>query len=327
MIHLIIKDGLGNQMFQYAYARCLQEHYIKNGINEKLMINPYFVQHRFFKDNDRRDMSIQHLRLCPETCILHSQEQKNSMFSFKIRILVSTNPFELFNWKIRKIKPVGRECFWKRARYGLYYTFYAYSYYGFPLSKCRNKYIFGFFQNEKAFFPIVDKIKKELLVKDAPSRVNQRMLSRIQSVNAVCLHIRRGDYLNEKWKSLQICTFEYYNNAINEILANVKNPVFFVFSNTHDDLMWIKHNYKFYDKTGTRPICLEFVDLNNPDYEELRLMYNCKYFIISNSTFSWWGAYLSASEDKKVYVPERWNLGCDNDYDIYPEGWIKISVK
>ena len=48
MIHLIVKDGLGNQMFQYAYARCLQEHYMKEGICEELAINPYFIEHRFF---------------------------------------------------------------------------------------------------------------------------------------------------------------------------------------------------------------------------------------------------------------------------------------
>ncbi|MCM1925817.1 alpha-1,2-fucosyltransferase, partial [Phocaeicola vulgatus] len=108
---------------------------------------------------------------------------------------------------------------------------------------------------------------------------------------------------------------------------NVENPIFFIFSNTHDDLIWIKQNYNFYDKKRIRPINLEFVDLNNPDYEELRLMYNCKYFIISNSTFSWWGAYLSTAKDKKVYVPERWNLECEDDYEIYPKEWVKVPVK
>jgi len=327
MIHLIIKDGLGNQMFQYAYARCLQEHYRDKGIDEGLTINSYFIEHRFFEGNDSRSMSIQHLNLHPKVCFLSSREQKKFMFFFKIKTLFGTNLLELFRWKVKGIKPAGKERFLKRVRYGVYYTFYAYSCYGFPLSKCKDKYVFGFFQSEKGFLPVVDKIKRELLVKDFPSEANQLMLVHIQHVNSVCLHIRRGDYLNEKWKSLQVCTFEYYNNAINEILDNVENPVFFVFSNTHDDLMWIERNYKFYDKKGTRTICLEYVDLKNPDYEELRLMYSCKHFIISNSTFSWWGAYLSASENKKVYVPERWNLECNDECEIYPEGWIKLSIK
>jgi hypothetical protein len=326
MINLIIKDGLGNQMFQYAYARYLQECYRQEGVEEKLVINPYFIHHTTFQDNDFREMSIQHFVLNTQVSFQTLEEQKKSMSDFKIKILKATNIVDLFNWKVRKIKPAGKERFLKRVRHGLYYTFFAYSNYGAPLCECKNKYVFGFFQDEHNFHPIADIIRAEFIVKDNPSEKNRRMIEHIKNVNSICLHIRRGDYLNPRWANLQICTFDYYNNAINEILRRVEKPVFFVFSNSHNDLEWIRENYHFRDVNGEKDIELVYVDLENPDYEELRLMYSCKHFIISNSTFSWWGAYLSTYPQKMIFVPERWNLAVDNDISIFMKDWIKVKL-
>lgn len=325
MINLIIKDGLGNQMFQYAYARYLQELYRDNGFEEQLVINPHFIQNRISQDNDVRSMSLQHFILNPHVKFMPLGEQAVSMKRFKWKVLISTPIIELFRWRIMKQKNDSDNLFWHRAKRGVYYTYTSYTECPSPLSNCKYKYVFGFFQTEKNFLPIADSIRKELMVKNEPTKENAAIIEQIQSCNAVCLHIRRGDYLNPRWKVLQICTFEYFNNAVNEVLKYVENPVFFVFSNSHNDLEWIKENYHFNDINGKKEIKLIYIDLNNPDYEELRLMYNCKHFIISNSTFSWWGAYLSTYPQKKVIVPDRWNLSNDNDSNIYLKDWIKVK--
>jgi hypothetical protein len=327
MIDLIIKDGLGNQMFQYAYARYLQEYYRSKGYEEKLVINSYFIKNTRFNDNDHREMSLQHLVLNSNVRFLSSEEQKKSMCHFKRRVLFSTPIIDLFNWRIRKIKPTGKEKFIIRAKKGIYYTFLPYTNFGTPLAKAKHKFVFGFFQDHRNFEKFSSLIKKELLVKNFPNEKNKQMITEINMVNAVCLHIRRGDYLNSRWKNLQICTFEYYNNAIFEVLNRVDNPVFYIFSNNESDLEWIKKNYHFKDTVKQREIKLKYVNLNNPDYEELRLMYNCKHFIISNSTFSWWGAYLSSYPKKIVIAPERWNLALENDDSIYLSDWIRINTK
>lgn len=326
MINLIIKDGLGNQLFQYAYARHLQHIHVINGIEENdIAINPFFINHTSFVGNEKRQMSLQHFVLHPSIRFMDEKEQKTTMKDFKVRTVMATGLNGMIRWKIRGKKLLGKEWFEKRAQKGIYYTYMPYTSYKSPLSRCGTKHVFGFFQSEKNFHDIGDDIRKELQVKTIPSSTNKKMIEKIKSCNAVCLHVRRGDYLNEKWRCLQICDFEYYNNAVNVILERTVNPTFFIFSNSHDDLVWIRNNYHFYDKNRRETIDVEYVDLDNPDYEELRLMYNCKHFIISNSTFSWWAAYLSNNDNKIVCAPSRWNLAMDNDDDIYLDGWIKVN--
>ena len=91
---------------------------------------------------------------------------------------------------------------------------------------------------------------------------------------------------------LNICDYNYYLKSMEYISNKVDSPVFYIFSNSSEDINWIKNNYDFSMYNTV------YVDLNNPDYEELRLMYNCKHFIISNSTFSWWGQYLCNNPEK-----------------------------
>lgn len=326
MINLIIKSGLGNQLFQYAYARFLQSLYQKSTYeNEIIAINPYYIQHTIIENNDPRQMSLHHFKLGNNVRFMHPKEQKDAMRAFKISTIFSTGIYGMYRWKVKGEKLDGKDWFEKRARAGVYYTCSPYTTYPSPLSKSLVKHIFGYFQSEQNFHDIADEIIKELEVKDVPSEQNSAMMAQMSVCNSVCLHIRRGDYLNDAWKNLQVCDFDYYNRGVNEILNRVDDPVFYVFSNTHDDLEWIKKNYKFEDLTGRRDIKLVYVDLNNPDYEELRLMYTCKHFIISNSTFSWWGAFLSKNEKKVVCVPDRWNLDSNEDGNIYLKEWIKIS--
>ena len=252
------------------------------------------------------------------------EEQKKDFKVFKKRVLLA-NGLDVFPWKILKKKPLGEAKYLKRAQKGVYYTYRSQTEYKTKLSKAKDKYVFGCFQGEKNFAPIAETIRNEFEIIAPINLENENMLSKIQSCESVCLHIRRGDYLDARWKNLQICNFEYYNDAINEILKTVKNPVFFVFSNCHEDIEWIKENYSFRNNTTDKPINLVYVDLNNPDYEELRLMKSCKHFIISNSTFSWWAAYLSTFENKQVFVPARWNLSLEDDTSIYLNEWKKIE--
>ena len=320
MITLIIKSGLGNQLFEYAYARYLQKLYSKSDTPEKLVINTYFI------DNyDFRDVSLQHFRLNENVEFLPEKKQKKDMLKFVIKT-VFANGLDMISWQILKKQPLGEEKFIKRSNQGIYYTYGSQTDYKTVVSKRKNKYVFGFFQSERNFSEIADIIKDEFEIITEQTQQNLQMQQQIADSNAVCLHIRRGDYLDPKWKDLNICNYEYYNKAINVMLRKVEKPVFYVFSNSHEDLEWIKGNYRFTNEVNDNPLEFVYVDLSNPDYEELRLMKSCKHFIISNSTFSWWAAYLSKNEHKIVLAPDRWNLSIKDDTNIYLDSWIKIPT-
>lgn len=136
---------------------------------------------------------------------------------------------------------------------------------------------------------------------------------------AVSIHIRRGDYLLEKnkWRYGEICTREYYINAINYIKEKVGHCIFYFFSN---DIEWVEQNYKMEDAVYVEKKMFE----DYKDWYDMYLMSICEHNIIANSTFSWWGAWLNQNENKIVIAPKNWinMLDCE---DICPDEWIRLS--
>ncbi len=174
-----------------------------------------------------------------------------------------------------------------------------------------------YYQNEKYFIDIAGEIKKEFTLKNDFSEKAKEYLQRIENSNSVSLHIRRGDYVENKKVNAYhgVCGLDYYNEAMRIIKEKINNPVFFVFS---DDIAWAKENLK-----GT-----EFVFVSCPeieDVEELILMSKCKHNIIANSSFSWWGAWLNNNSEKIVIAPKKWfNNKKAKQMDIVPSNWLRI---
>jgi len=133
----------------------------------------------------------------------------------------------------------------------------------------------------------------------------------LKNKKTTSIHVRRGDYVNHP-NHHPTQSLEYYLEAI-KILKD-ETELFLVFS---DDINWCKENIKL-----DNVVYIE----NEKDYIELYLMSVCTNNIISNSSFSWWGAWLNKNEDKKVIGPLKWfgDAIKHNTGDVLPENWIKL---
>lgn len=157
--------------------------------------------------------------------------------------------------------------------------------------------LYGYFQTEKYFKHIEDEIRKDFSFDEDLKEQCQEQINSIGN-EIICLHIRRGDYLKDDNHPTQ--SLDYYQKAL-EKLPNV--PVI-VFS---DDAKWC-HNQEIFESDRF------IISTDNRTDIDLCLMSLCKYHIIANSSFSWWGAWLAKSE--KIIAPKNWFGGNCIDKDI-----------
>ncbi len=315
MIRLNLTGGLGNQMFEYAYARALGE---KLG-DKEIEINSWF--------NDIYSSVAGKKYLRMPNSLKHFQLNQNIREIPKWKGLLK-GIFYMADFSIdvlrhrKKLMSVSE--FQKRNRRGIYQVpVYAFTFFPCADKSKKNKRITGYFQNEKYFKDIKEILREEFLVKTQASEKNLEKIKELDCCNSVCVHIRRGDYLSSQYSFLNVCNEKYYQKGMDYIEERIKEPVFYIFSNNNEEINWIKKNYHFRQKVN-------YIELNNPDYEELRLMSHCKHFVMANSTFSWWGSYLAESTGggKIVVVPSVWQREeyRGGEIDIYREDMIKIDV-
>ena len=201
-----------------------------------------------------------------------------------------------------------------------------YHFYKKILSAPDNSYLVGFWQSEKYFIDIEQVIRKDFTLKFDLDYETKKMAEKIKSLNAVCLNVRRGDFVSNPVanKFHGVCNLEYYLKSIEYITDRVSNPHFFVFS---DDLEWCKKNLQI-----DYPFTIVSHIYAGKKFEfKLKLMTLCKHYIISNSSFAWWGVWLNKNLEKIVIAPKKWfndtsrfNDILINTIDLIPETWIRI---
>lgn len=170
----------------------------------------------------------------------------------------------------------------------------------------------GYFQCEKYFLPLRDRLLAEFRMREPPARMLS-IEAHVRARNAVSLHVRRGDYV-QLADTVGLCSLDYYRAAMRLMRERAGAPEFFVFS---DDIGWAREAFagetdcSFVDEAWDSSLC------------DMMLMAACRHHIIANSTYSWWGAWLNPRPDKVVVAPSRWfATGARND--IVPEGWIRL---
>ncbi|MFA7290454.1 MAG: alpha-1,2-fucosyltransferase [Melioribacteraceae bacterium] len=287
---------MGNQMFQYALGRVLS---IKNNVSLVLNIQTYEDKNkRLFKSNftirsyDLDVFNIQaRIAQNKEIPFIHRMYWKGKIMIFLDAI------------RRRILKHNGHELVFEQFDPKF-------------LELGPNTYLDGYFQSFKYFEGFEDILKKDFSLKEIINKNIQDLANEIKKQNSLCIHIRRTDFVGNSYH--EIVDKEYYNRGIEYIRKIGKIDKIYVFS---DDIRWCKENIRF--EFPTMFVGQEYVGKKNEGH--LFLMSVCKYFVIPNSTFSWWGAWLSKREDKIVIAPTKWVRDESVDInDIIEKGWVKI---
>jgi hypothetical protein len=176
----------------------------------------------------------------------------------------------------------------------------------------KSLHIHGYFQSWKYPEKIREEILEKLNKKAGMSEYAILIADRIIKENGVVVHIRLGDYLNPENKYFGVLSSNYYKNALDTI--SIQNLRAFIFS---DDITLAKEKY-----SEAFPEDAVWVGAENSigDIESLAVMTNGSGFIIANSTFSWWAAFLS-QRGQFVIAPSKWFRENEDPVDLIPASW------
>lgn len=286
--------GLGNQMFQYAFACALEDKF-----NADIFFDFSFFEDIKLHDNFTTrvfELDVFNLSFKPA-----GKEELDKVKRPNIESKVKKNLAKFFPQKygINYIREKNAYVFDENLLNSPYFFYYE-----------------GYFQNEKYFKHLRAALLKKFSLKVPLDERNQAVLDKILETSSTSIHIRRGDYVNlESTSKIHgICSLEYYGKAIEYVAKRVKNPHFFLFS---DDIEWVIKNLK-----PAYPFTV--VDFNQgKGWFDLNLMKHCKHNITANSSFSWWGAWLNENPEKIVIAPKKWTLQ-KQKCNAVPREWISL---
>lgn len=182
----------------------------------------------------------------------------------------------------------------------------------------------GNFESEVYFASIADQIRQEFAWAVLPelNTGERNLLSEIENENSIAVHVRRGDKVSEaRWRAIFTVPERVWYQAAADRLQSGDNIRWFVFS---DEPHWARHHLDFLPNA-------RFVEHHGADAQikDFHLMSQCKHFIISNSSFSWWAAWLSKYGTKQVIAPSPWFASKDfaaKEERICPLDWIRIPL-
>lgn len=293
MILIKLQGGLGNQMFQYAFANILAKKNKANVVIEDSIYNSVEKKEGFTPRSFELSIFNNQYAFAKETDILSFN---NLSLRDRIKKKIKLNYPKKFNEE------------------------------GFEYSQKADSlkspvFAIGYFQSFKYFKGFESYIKNLFVFPiNQLSQENIDLIPLLKKDNTVAIHIRRGDYITDKITNQfhGFCSFEYYIEAILCVASKIKNPTLVFFS---DDSEWVRKNFK------NLTFDTMFIDYNRGknSWVDMFLMSICSHNIIANSSFSWWAAWLNKNPEKIVIAPQKWFAAKEIDIDsIIPEEWIKI---
>ena len=296
MIITRLTGGLGNQMFQYAAGRALA---LRLGVPLKLDIS-------WFAAMGGATPREYMLPIFPITATEAAPEEIERAACCKRHILAKL---------LRRPKKRGRH----------YIVEPSYNYWPGFVSLSAPAYLDGYWQQEKYFADIAEVIRRDFTFPSFVCPEAENLAAEIaSSPKAVCIHIRRGDYLaNPATNQVHgLCSPEYYKKALATLAAKLGSGLkLFAFT---DEPAWVRENF---DTRGYPATVIGFPEHQAEPWHDMHLMSLGAHHVLANSSFSWWGAWLAEGthEGGLTIAPERWFAleKMRNDTPV-PMRWITI---
>lgn len=285
MIVVKLIGGLGNQMFQYAFAMT----HILKGQKVKFDLSYYH--------NDSR----------------HGGFWLDKAFDLD---LIEGNLRDFFYFMERIKDKKGNSHYQKKKnRFFIEERLENEFTYNSNFEQLDNCYFSGYWQNFNYFSRIEAELRTSFMFReiDPTDLPNLKLKDEIIKNNSISIHIRRGDYLQSAPHiNLEL---EYYTKATDFIKQRIDNPCYYIFT---DDIEWARENLvldnSYFVEGNGKIKC----------HVDMYLMNLCKHNIIANSTFSWWSAWLNANPKKIVITPKKWFHHEKNLDGLLQRNWIRL---
>lgn len=320
-IYVMMSGRCGNQMFQYAYGRTLQlrtkgklyidfsgfdfddQDMVARGYVN--VLNDFPVTDYIFVDRNTIDKSIFSFGQYQTYFFLR---RLYSYLFFRNRNFAS-----VFIYILERLISIPLQVI-----FGIYFFESSNSQWLHlpPMPWHKTIILAGFFESEGYFSQYKNIIKNELKPVECTNKVMDDILKKMKGKIVTTISVRRGDFISRKLeKQFKVCDESYYKKAVDVIRTKYPQTLLLVCS---DDIEWCKKNLNFGD---TKMI---FEPEGMTQSQNLYLRSQCDHFILSNSTFSWWGQELSEKSNKMVVAPKKWRNDFFPPKDIYCDNWILI---
>lgn len=302
LIIVRLNGGLGNQLFQYGAGLALSRH-----LNLPLRLDDFW-----FRSKGGRSFLLDRFQI---DAPLATEDEVFAVVKYRRSLSQKLVHGARMIWKglsgSEDEDSIAPEALLKEPESGLLSGFF---------DDRAKAYLDGYWQSTRYFASCEEELRSSLRLRKEASGSNAHHLKRLSEVDAVSLHVRRGDYASEEGNRAiyGLRSVEYYHRALAMMEERHGRLPCYVFSDGPD---WVRDNLQL-------PEGSILVDWNGDEapQEDLRLMAGCRHHILANSSFSWWGAWLAFREGQSVIAPSPWyRTTFEVREGFFPEHWTILE--
>ncbi|GAB3894501.1 alpha-1,2-fucosyltransferase [Spirosoma agri] len=297
MIIVRLAGGLGNQLFQYAFGRALAHRH-----NVPLKLDLHVLEGRNY------DQTMTARAYALDLFGLPVPFATPAEVAPYVPFVTKPSTFLPAQYGHRLLRKVSRSL---NPRYVVEKDAARFDA-GVLLTAPSHCYVAGYWQSERYFLPIQQELRSELRVVTPLTGPAIALAEHINTVEAVCVHVRRTDFLTDVHQTT--LTPAQIRQGVQVLIRRGVKPVLFVFS---DDIDWCRRQVRVND-APVHYVSEEAVGGNVGVH--FQLMMGCRHFINSVSTFSWWAAWLSKHPTQLVFHPPH-----RRSSDWAAQHWITLT--